>query len=874
MPRGNELDARQTIRYVNNSPDTLRFIWMHLWPNAYKNDKTALCDQLLKNGNTSLYFSNEEKRGYINRIDFSVEDIRAETEDHPIHQDIIKLILPSPLPPGRAISIKNSFHVRLPENISRSGYINGVYAITQWYPKPAVYDNEGWHEMPYLDMGEFYNEFGRYDVRIKAPANYVIGASGEMINKTAEDSFFTWHFVQDNIHDFAFFAGRNMQHIKDTLQIGSRTITVNAYHRNKDEIWKDCISFVKNAVRYKSKWIGEYPYNTVSVFQKPEAGSDGMEYPTITFISSPSSARMLEYLIHHEVGHNWFQGILASNERRYPWMDEGMNSYYDRRYFREESKGLTAPDFSDLENIPFLLKRLPEDPDDLLLRSVYKTRKDQPINTPAEQFSAFNYDMIAYRKAAAWMALLEKKTGRDSFDNLMQEYYREWKFKHPAPDDFRKIAAKKTEAETDSLFSLLDRKGPLEKTSGKKKLKTSAFFNLRSTEHYNYMNFMPALGYNYYDKLMAGALIHNYSLPLPNFRFFAAPLYAFGSKQLRGTAAAHFRTYTGDAGAHLEFFISGATFSNDVFRDSTSKKNFLSFRKLTPGARYTFATSGSIRQFIQWKTYLISETSISFRRDTVQQVNVITYPRNSRYVNQLLFRREYTGELYPWRIDVLAEQSDLFARLNLTGTAFLNYPKGGGLNVRFFAGKFIYLKEKTASRIFEGDRYRLNLTGANGYEDYTYSNYFIGRNEFEGMLSRQIMMRDGAFKVRSDLLSNKIGKTDDWLTAINLSTTIPPGINPLEMLPFKIPIRIFADIGTYSGAWKKDANTGKFLYDLGLQLSLFNNTVNIYAPLFYSKPFRDYIQSTITEKKFWRTLSFSIDIQKLSLHKTIPPEIF
>jgi hypothetical protein len=225
-------------------------------------------------------------------------------------------------------------------------------------------------------------------------------------------------------------------------------------------------------------------------------------------------------------------------------------------------------------------------------------------------------------------------------------------------------------------------------------------------------------------------------------------------------------------------------------------------------------------------------------------------------------------------MELLAEQSDPFARLNFTFTAFLNYPKGGGLNLRFFAGKFIYLQEKTNTAFYETDRYRLNLTGANGYEDYTYRDYFIGRNEFEGLLSRQIMIRDGGFKIRTDLLSNKIGKTDDWLTAINLSTTIPASINPLELLPFNIPLRIFADVGTYSGAWSKGAATGKFLYDLGLQLSLFKNTVNIYAPLFYSKPFKDYIQSTITEKKFWRTLSFSIDLQKLSLHRTLPTELF
>ena len=190
--------------------------------------------------------------------------------------------------------------------------------------------------------------------------------------------------------------------------------------------------------------------------------------------------------------------------------------------------------------------------------------------------------------------------------------------------------------------------------------------------------------------------------------------------------------------------------------------------------------------------------------------------------------------------------------------------------MRLFAGKFFYTTEKTFLTQFETDRYHLNLTGPKGNEDYTYSNYFVGRNEFEGFSNQQIMNRDGAFKVRTDLLSDKIGKTDDWLTAINLSTSIPKKINPLELLPVKIPLRIFADIGTYADAWKKNAETGRFLYDAGLQLSLLSNTVNIYFPLLYSKVYDDYFKSTITEKRFQKNISFSIDIQHFNLKKIFP----
>ena len=168
------LDGQISIHYINHSPDTLRFIWLHLWPNAYKNDKTAFSDQLLENGETDFYFSKESDRGYINSLNFSVNGIPATQEDHPQHQDIVRLLLPDPLLPGRDVKISTAFHVQLPKNISRGGHIGQSYQITQWYPKPAVYDRLGWHPIPYLDQGEFYADFGKYDVSVTVPSGYLV----------------------------------------------------------------------------------------------------------------------------------------------------------------------------------------------------------------------------------------------------------------------------------------------------------------------------------------------------------------------------------------------------------------------------------------------------------------------------------------------------------------------------------------------------------------------------------------------------------------------------------------------------------------------------------------------------------------------------
>jgi len=170
----------ERITYKNNSPDTLYYIWFHLWQNAYKNDLTAFSDQLLENNRTDFYFSNKDQKGYINQLDFRIDGMIANTEDHPQYIDIIKVILPTPLKPNDSIEITTPFYEKLPFNFSRGGHVGQSYQLTQWYPKPAVYDQKGWHPMPYLDQGEFYSEFGKYDVRITIPKNYVVAATGKL----------------------------------------------------------------------------------------------------------------------------------------------------------------------------------------------------------------------------------------------------------------------------------------------------------------------------------------------------------------------------------------------------------------------------------------------------------------------------------------------------------------------------------------------------------------------------------------------------------------------------------------------------------------------------------------------------------------------
>lgn len=903
------LDGFEKIEYINNSPDTLRYIWFHLWPNAYKNDKTAFSDQALENGTTKFYFSNKEDRGYINRLDFKVNNQTASVEDHPQHIDIIKVILPSSLPPGEKVEITTPFHVKLPYNFSRGGHDGQSYQATQWYPKPAVYDRKGWHLIPYLDQGEFYSEFGNFDVRITVPKNYIVAATGDLQNEDEKRMLLsnsevlqkdlyiapknnstkdlsaniessaelkTLTYKQTNVHDFAWFADKNFKVLHDTLKLKSgRVIDVYSFFTvSQYKYWMNTLRTIKDAVLTRSEWIGEYPYNVVTAAQGPASFGGGMEYPTITIISPETNEKMLDFTIAHEVGHNWFYGILGTNERKHPWMDEGINTFYDNRYSKWK-----YGDEGELKygSHSFAIR----DAERLLFESKAVVKKDQPINTEAEKFTNLNYDLVAYYKTGAWLELIEKKLGKEGFDKAMQEYYRQWQFKHPYPDDFKNVLENVSGQNLDAEFVLLDRKGML---PGMERQGTKIIFPLSSKAIVSYLReppknaliISPIPGVNSYDKAMVGIGISNYKLPSSRFRFLLAPLYSTGAKRLGGLGKLNYSFSPDAAIRKIDLFLNASTFSMNSFEKNDGDEVTAVFHKIVPGIRFTLNQNpgSSLHRYVQWKTFFIKEEAFRISYDSIfnpgdtileQIVNTIS---GERTLHQLKLVVENFRVLYPYKAELNLEQGKDFVRTAFTGNYFFNYPKEGGLNMRLFAGKFFYLGSKTFSKQFATDRYHLNMTGANGYEDYTYSDYFIGRNKFDKLPSQQIMVRDGGFKVRTDLYADKVGKTDDWLAAVNLSTSIPSGLNPLSVLPVKIPLMLFLDIGTYGDAWKKDAELDRFIFDAGLQLSLFANTLNIYIPVVYSSIYKDYIQSVLEKKgRLWKTISFSIDISNFSLRK-------
>lgn len=891
--RQHALEGQLKLAYVNHSPDTLQFIWFHIWPNAYRNDRTVFSEQLLENGETAFYFSSSEDKGYMNGLDFRINGASVSTESLPSNIDILKLMLPSPLLPGDSIMITTPFHVKLPHNFSRGGHRGQQYTITQWYPKPAVYDHEGWHPMPYLDQGEFYSDFGTYDVEITLPMNYVVAATGMMqevdekiwmlsthdqqrsnsvsqkrnkkynpASVSTSSPVKTLHFHQDRIHDFAWFADEQYIVKSDTLKLHSgRIIEAYSYHHPEASAnWVGSLGYVKSAVRLHSQWIGEYPYEVISVVEGIQGDPDGMEYPTISFIHDQPTPSDVEKTIFHEVGHNWFYGILANNERQFPWMDEGINTYYDNRY---------APLRQEIRNPDRRGHRLDEA---TMKRIAYQVPEanhlDQPINTPADLMEVNNYAAITYEKTGVWLKGLESKMGQPLFDSAMHTYFQQWQFRHPYPEDLKRSFSAYAPEITAKAFEQINRSGPMYPPE-KKKFKVDYLLKLKDSDKYNYMFIAPVIGYNLYDGIMPGLLIHNYNLPPSPMQYAFSPVFGLSSKKLNGVGRLSWKIYPKGTFRLIEWSLSGSHFSMDEFTDTLGKKWDQAFTKFTPGIKLEFRNKNSrssLNRFLQYKLYLIGEDQLDFRRDTILDREITSLKKENIVVHQFTAVWEDKRTLYPYRGELRFEANKGVARFTFTGNYFFNFRKKGGVSVRLFAGKFFYLSARTSSLELSSDRFQLNMTGPKGYEDYTYSNYFMGRNAFDGFYSQQIMERDGFFKVRTDLLSDKLGRSDNWLSAMNLVMDIPDRFNPLSLLPLKIPLKLFADVGASSSTWDPGKSGQRMLFDGGLQFSLFHSTCQVFVPLVYSKAYRDYFKST-PGNNFLQRISFSIDLQHIPLQK-------
>lgn len=445
----NQFTGTQRLIYYNNSPDTLTHVFYHLYFNAFQpgsmmDVRSRTIEDADPRVRDRIFYLEDDEIGYL-KVASLEQDGKA--LDYKTEGTILIVPLAKPILPGGKAVFDMEFNGQVPLQVRRSGRDNaeGIeYSMAQWYPKMAEYDVEGWHANPYIGR-EFYGVWGDFDVRITIDSAYIVAASGILQNpqeighgyassgqkvKRPASNKLTYHFKAERVHDFVWAADPDYQHTIAQVPDGPE---LHFFYQTDTlaENWQRLPEFTVEAFQYMNRNFGEYPYAKYSVIQ---GGDGGMEYPMATLITGHRSMASLVGVTVHELIHSWYQGVLATNESLYAWMDEGFTSYATNRTMAHLFGGRENPHASSYAGY-FALVR---------------SGNEEPLTTHADHFNTNQaYGLGSYAKGAVFLAQLSYIIGQETFDKGMRRYFNKWKFKHPTASSFKRVMEKESGMELD-----------------------------------------------------------------------------------------------------------------------------------------------------------------------------------------------------------------------------------------------------------------------------------------------------------------------------------------------------------------------------------------------------------------------------------------
>ena len=444
----------QKLIYTNNSPDTLQRMYYHLYFNAFQpgsemdirlqNIKDG-DKRMMEDGQSRIASLSESEQGYLHALTLTQDGQKVDFSEE---ETILVVDLAKPIPPGGKTTMDMSFQGQVPLQVRRSGRNSkeGVaLSMSQWYPKVVEYDFEGWHPNPYIAR-EFHGVWGDFDVKITIDKEYTIGGTGYLQNpqeighgyeaagtkvKTKGKNL-TWHFKAPMVHDFMW--GADPDYVHDTVEMQNGP-TLHFFYKDKPELkenWKNLQPKTAAAMEFFNKNIGPYPYEQYSVVQ---GGDGGMEYAMSTLITGERSFGSLVGVMVHEMAHSWFQHVLATNESKHSWMDEGFTSFISSLCMNEiMDQGKDNPFQGSYKGYYALVK----------------AGKEQPQTTHADRYDLnFAYGIAAYSKGSVFLSQLGYVIGQDKLMETLRKYYNDFKFKHPVPNDIKRTAEKVSGMELD-----------------------------------------------------------------------------------------------------------------------------------------------------------------------------------------------------------------------------------------------------------------------------------------------------------------------------------------------------------------------------------------------------------------------------------------
>lgn len=434
-----QYQGKQTLVYTNNSPDVLKRVYYHLYLNAFQpGSEMDVRSRTIKDPDgrvldrISKLQPNEIGYIKVNSLTQNGTSLSYETVG-----TVLEVTLAQPIQPGEKVTFNMLFDAQVPKQIRRTGRDNAegvALSMTQWYPKLAEYDFEGWHADPYIAR-EFHGVWGDFDVKITLDKDYVVGGTGYLQGEPrVKSGKKTHHFVAPKVHDFTWAADPDFVH--DTFQMPNGPTLHFYYKKDLDQqyldSWKKLQPDTAKLMAFFSETIGDYPYEQYSVIQ---GGDGGMEYAMSTLITGQRSYGSLLGVTAHELAHTWFQFLLATNEAKHEWMDEGFTSYIST----------------------LAMNALRENKSDNPLEGIYRgyialanSGIEQPLTTHADRY-ALNaaYGTAAYSKGAVFLAQLGYVIGEDNLKKTIKKYFTDFSFKHPKPLDIIRTAERITDFELD-----------------------------------------------------------------------------------------------------------------------------------------------------------------------------------------------------------------------------------------------------------------------------------------------------------------------------------------------------------------------------------------------------------------------------------------
>jgi hypothetical protein len=446
-----ELEGRGHVTWKNTSVAPQSVLWVHLYLNAFKNDRSATLRQAVSGFRGS---ARPSTFGWTRVTRFSVREWDAEVwPERPVtpgdedDETDIRVPLPRDVAPGESITIDVEWEALLPSVLLRTGFADRFHMAGQWFPKIARLEPDGrWAHFPFTRFSEFYADYGAYDVTIDAPEGFMVGATGKLVDAHTADGRTRHHYVQPHVHDFAFTAWDEFR--EKTRTAGGVALRC-LYPEGYDEVADIELDAAEDGLVELGKRYGEYPYETLTLVHPPGSAAEagGMEYPTLITTGGPWYAhlfglRTAAHVTIHELGHQWFYGMLASNENAYPFLDEGLNSYAD-------SSVLEAlhPARSILDGFGLTVSA----------PGVYRaTSAEYVANAPVAQSAADfttgrDYGRLVYGRTAVLLHTLRRVYG-PALDRALARYADEWRFRHPAPRDLLEIVGAEVGAEAEEAL--------------------------------------------------------------------------------------------------------------------------------------------------------------------------------------------------------------------------------------------------------------------------------------------------------------------------------------------------------------------------------------------------------------------------------------